>query len=127
MIAYLTHDEVNAKVAKQLAGRLGSDLTVMSLKDVDQFVTTESLLIDLDHLPPECRSHLFDLVSKGGLHRGLSVHSYHLSRAEVRALRAAGVGVARRLTSVFLASCADAAPRGGSAEEVCSVSVSADL
>ena len=127
MIAYLTHDAVNAEVANQLARQLGSNLTVLSLKDVDRFVTTDRLLVDLDHLPPECRSNLFDLVSKGGLHQGLSVHSYHLSRAEVRTLRAAGVGVARRLTRAFLASCANAALRGGSTEKARGVVESAGL
>ena len=117
MIAYLTHDDVNAEFAMQLAAQLGSDLTVLSMKDVNQFVTTEVLLIDLDHLPPECRSNLFRLVRTGGTHEGLSVHSYHLSRAELRTLRSAGVVVARRLTLALLTSCAERSRRDDSEEE----------
>jgi hypothetical protein len=127
MISYLTHDEVNAQLAEQLARQLGSNLTVLSLKDVDRFISTDLLLIDLDHLPPECRSHLFDLVGKGGRHRGLSVHSYRLSRAEVRTLRAGGVAVARRLTGAFLSSRVNAGVRGGPAEKACGVTESAGL
>ena len=72
---------------------------------------------ELDHLPPECRSDLFRHVRNGGVQKGLAVHSYHLSRSEVRTLRAAGVVVARRLSLALLASCAEKSRRDGSEDE----------
>ena len=101
-IAYLTHDEVNAAVARRLARRLGLRLKVLTVKSADRTAAADLLVLDLDHLPPECKSKLFLRVGSGRLRQGVAVHSYNLTATEERALRAAGVHVARRLTAAVL-------------------------
>jgi hypothetical protein len=102
VIAYLTHDEVNAADALRTARELGLDLIAIPVKDADQGVAADVLLLDLDHLPPECRTKLFREAAVGGLREGVAVHSYRLTAAERHALRTAGVGVARRLVADLL-------------------------
>jgi hypothetical protein len=112
MIAYLTHDEVNADTAGRLAHELGVELTALAVKDSRLIVDAELIVIDLDHLPPECRAELLARAAAGA-GAGLAVHSYHLRRAEVRALRAAGVRVTRWLTAATLGRAATRNPAGG--------------
>jgi hypothetical protein len=109
MIAYLTHDAVNAALARRMARRLGSDLTILRAQDADQLGAADRLVIDLDNLPRESKSELFRRAENGGLLTGVAVHSYNLTGAEARILRAAGVRVARRLTAALLAD----GPGGG--------------
>lgn len=109
MIAYLTHDEVNAHVAARLARRLRAELTVLPAKDADQ-LAAHVLLVDLDNLPREWRANLLAHAAHGPLPDGLAVHSYHLSDAEWRTLTAAGVRVTRRLNSALLACVANSEP-----------------
>src|SRR4051794_15573435 len=99
LIAYVTHDEVNAAVAARLARRHGLELIVLSVRDAEQAVAADRLVLDLDHLPPESRSKLFLRAGAGNLRPGVVVHSYNLAPGEDRALRSAGVVVARRLTA----------------------------
>ena len=101
-IAYLTQDQVNAAVATRMARRLGLTLVVLAVKDADQAVAADSLVLDLDHLPAECKSKLLFRAGGGQLWSGVSVHSYNLARSEVRDLRTAGVMVHRRLTAAAL-------------------------
>lgn len=109
MIAYLTHDEVNAYVAARLARKLRVPLTVLPAKGTDQ-LAAHVLLVDLDHLPREWRANLLARAARGRLPAGLAVHSYHLSGADARTLRAAGVRVAHRLTAALLTGAADSGP-----------------
>lgn len=109
MIAYLTHDEVNAHVAARLARRLRAELTVLPAKDADQ-LAAHVLLVDLDNLPAAWRANLLARAAHGPLPDGLVAHSYHLSDAERRTLSAAGVRVARRLTAALLACAANSGP-----------------
>jgi hypothetical protein len=111
VIAYLTHDDVNAAVARRAARELGLELTQFPVKDDDLTVLADVLLLDLDHLPPEFKSDLLRRAGNGSIRKGLAVHSYHLSPAEARALRAAGVLVARRLTTGLLDAGSAAAAR----------------
>lgn len=102
MTAYLTHDQVNAALARRIAARLGLDLTVLALKDADRAVAADALVLDLDSLPRDARSKLFLRVGSGELRSGVGVHSYHLTGSEARTLRRAGVRAERRLTAAAL-------------------------
>ena len=103
MIAYLTHDEVNAAVARRAARRLCGRLKVLGVKDADRAAAADLVLLDLDHLPPECKLGLLRQAVGGELANRFAVHSYQLSTADERVLRAAGVRVATRLTAALLA------------------------
>ena len=103
--AYLSHDEVNTALAGRMARRLGIVLTTLHVKDAEHAVAADLLVLDLDHLPPECKSKLFLRVGSGELRTGVAVHSYHLTAAEARALRGAGVRVSRRLTAAVFTRC----------------------
>ncbi|MBA4192251.1 MAG: hypothetical protein C0467_30140 [Planctomycetaceae bacterium] len=99
MIAYLSHDQVNRTLVRRMARRLGLDLVVLSLKEADQAVAADLLVLDLDSLPSDTRSKLFLRVGNGELRSGVAVHSYHLTSSEARTLQVAGVRVTRRLTA----------------------------
>jgi len=102
MIAYLSHDQVNSSLARRIGDRLGLDLIVLTLKDADQAVAADLLVLDLDSLPSDTRSKLFLRIGRGELRSGLAVHSYQMSASETRTLQAAGIRVARRLTAGVL-------------------------
>jgi len=102
VIAYLTHDEVNAAEARRAALEAGLDLTVLPIKDGGQAAAADAMLLDLDHLPADIKLDLLRRAAGGRLSNCVAVHSYQLSPAEVRALRAAGVLVSRRLTACLL-------------------------
>jgi hypothetical protein len=102
MIAYLTHDQVNASLASRIAARFNLDLIVLALKDADQAVAADALVLDLDSLPLDARSKLFLRVGSGELRCGIRVHSYQLTASEARTLRRAGVRAERRLTALAL-------------------------
>lgn len=106
MIAYLTHDEVNASVATRLARRLRAALTVLPARIADQ-LAAHVLLVDLDGLPREWRANLLARAAAGRLPPGLAIHSYQLSASERRQLRTAGVRVSRRLTAALVACVAN--------------------
>jgi hypothetical protein len=103
VIAYLSHDQVNSALVRRMARRLGVKLIVLMLKDVEYAITADLLVLDLDHLPPKCRSELFERIGSGEFRSDVAVHSYHITAAEARSLAAAGVRVARRLTAAVLA------------------------
>jgi len=102
-IAYMTHDPVNAVLARRMARRLGFNLAVLAVKDANHAVGADLMVLDLDHLPPECKSNLFLRVGNGELREGMAVHSYNLTAAEKHALRRVGVSVFRRLTAAVFA------------------------
>ncbi|MBA4192267.1 MAG: hypothetical protein C0467_30220 [Planctomycetaceae bacterium] len=102
MIAYLSHDQVNSTLARRIAQRLDLGLMVLTLKDAEQAISADLLVLDLDSLPSDTRSKLFLRVGSGELRSGVAVHSYHLTAAEARTLLAAGIRVTRRLTATVL-------------------------
>ena len=101
-VAYMSHDEVNSALALRIADRLDLDLAALTLRDAEHAIAADLLVLDLDHLPPECESKVFLRVGRGELRSDLAVHSYHLTETEADVLRAAGVRVARRLTAAVL-------------------------
>jgi len=106
VIAYLTHDEVNARFASRAAHKLGLDLTVLPVKDGEQAVAADMLLLDLDHLPPDFKADLLQRAESGRLRGGVAVHSYQLSPPETQSLQRAGALVACRLTAGLIAASA---------------------
>jgi hypothetical protein len=103
VITYFTHDEVNAALARRMARKMSLELTVVTVKDIDQAGASDLLLFDLDHLPIEFKEELFQHVQRSDLGARIAVHSYHLSASEVRCLRKAGGLAARRLSAALLA------------------------
>lgn len=100
-VNYLTHDEVNAFVAERLARRLGLKLAVLTVRDEAEAWAADRLVLDLDHLPAECKTELLRAAA-GQMRAGVVVHSYHLAAGERIRLRAFGVRVYRRLTGAVL-------------------------
>ena len=101
-VTYLSHDEGNWAHASRIAERLGLELTVLTLREAEYAFGGDLLVLDLDHLPSDCKSKLFLQIGRGTLRDGVTVHSHRLAPAEVDTLRAAGVRVARRLTALIL-------------------------
>jgi hypothetical protein len=99
-IAYLTHDDVNAAAARDLASRLGLTLVVLDVRQTD--LTAGRLVCDLDHLPPEVKVGMLQNARAGVSLPSVGVHSYHLTPEEAQVLRAAGAVVSRRLTARLL-------------------------
>jgi hypothetical protein len=99
-VAYLTHDEVNAAAARELASRLGLSLVVLDIRQIHP--TAGRLVCDLDHLPPEVKSELLSNARAGVNMCSIGVHSYHLTPEETKLLRAAGAVASRRLTARLL-------------------------
>ena len=98
--AYLTHDDVNAAVARELASRLGFSLVVLKLSETEP--DASRLVCDLDHLPPDVKAGMLANARTGVNLPSVGVHSYHLTSEESRMLRAAGVVVSRRLSARLL-------------------------
>jgi hypothetical protein len=97
---YLTHDDVNAAVARELASRLGFSLVVLKLSETGS--DTSRLVCDLDHLPPDVKAGMIATARTGVSLPSVGVHSYNLTAAEARMLRSAGVVVSRRLSARLL-------------------------
>jgi hypothetical protein len=92
--AYLTLDEVNARLAIRLGRRCGQDVHLVDLRSPD-LGREPFLVIDLDYVPPSEHERLFKLLP---LPAGrLAVHGNNLPADTVRRLARAGVVVRRRL------------------------------
>ncbi len=99
-VAYLTHDDVNAAAARTFAARAGLGLVVLDVRQSDPAAV--GVVCDLDYLPPEVKAGLLANARAGVDLSAVAVHSYRLTPAERRALRAAGAAVARRLSASLL-------------------------
>jgi hypothetical protein len=97
ILAYLSHDEVNLDLAQRLADAAGVQLCPLSVRDSAPAVSCDAVLWDLDGLPHAERAGALKALLAGPLTRPAGMHSYRLEGAEVRALRARGVAVSRRL------------------------------
>src|SRR5438067_1395066 len=92
---YLTHDEVNAARADDLAQKVGIEILV---HDIRERPMTSWLVCDLDFLPEEYSKRLFNQAQAGRDLSRVAVHSYRLTRSQARLLRSAGAAVSRRLS-----------------------------
>jgi hypothetical protein len=97
ILAYLSHDEVNLALARQLADAAGVLLRPLFVRDGPSDVSFDAILWDLDCLPAAERAAALKALLAGPLTRPVGVHSYSLGWLEAQALRARGVDVSRQL------------------------------
>jgi hypothetical protein len=97
ILAYISHDEVNLHLARELADAAGALLCPLFVRDRSSAVSFDAILCDLDCLPATERAATLKALLAGPLTCPVGVHSYNLERPEVRALRAKGIDVSRRL------------------------------
>jgi hypothetical protein len=100
-VAYLTTDEVNASLAGKFAAACGLELFLVHPDGTAPVDGARAIVYDLDFLPER---HAASLAAAASLPRrspALAVHGYNIDRGLARRLRAAGVVVARRLTSTL--------------------------
>jgi hypothetical protein len=95
VIAYLTTDEVNQTLALQMAERCGVQLFTLEPREGPPNGEFDAVLYDLDYLPQR-EAILNGLLSDSSTCKA-AVHSYNLTEAQVKDLRANGVTVYRRL------------------------------
>jgi hypothetical protein len=95
-IGYLTLDEVNLNLARQLAARLHVKLERLSFCE-DSPVDCNARLYEVDYLAPGDRQRLFARLKESSRDMPVAVHGFHLRKREVRSLRTAGIAVFRRL------------------------------
>jgi hypothetical protein len=101
VIAYLTTDEVNQTLALQIAERCGVQLFPLEPREAPPNGEFDAVLYDLDYLPQ--REAILNRLRSESFACKAAVHSYNLTEAEVKDLRANGVKVYRRLQpEVFL-------------------------
>jgi hypothetical protein len=103
-ITYLTHDEVNTAFAKRYAAKHKLRLTPTAVKDFIGTVGSDFLILDLDHLPSECKADLLREAEEGMVSPAIAVHSYHLSDEEIAVLESAGLVVSKRVTRAIRAA-----------------------
>jgi hypothetical protein len=97
IIVYISHDEVNLDLARQLADDAGVLLRPLFVRDRLSDFSFDAFLCDLDCLPAAERAGILNTLLAGLLTCPVAVHSYSLGWAEDQALRAKGVAVSRRL------------------------------
>jgi hypothetical protein len=91
-IAYLTTDEVNEALAREMARDCGIDLYPLAPKDGPPDTGYDAVLCDWDFWPAELRQELL-AEHVGPPDRPLAVHSYNLDETQAESLRSRGVAV----------------------------------
>jgi hypothetical protein len=109
MLAYLSHDEVNRDLAQQFAEAKGVLLCPLFARESASTGLSDAVLCDLDSLPSEERAGMLKALLGRSWMCPMAVHSYSLVRSEVKALRAQGVAVFRRLHEGVFANLLQAA------------------
>jgi hypothetical protein len=97
LIAYLTTDEVNADLARQMADRFDVSLHLLSPKDGSPDGEFDAVLYDWDHWPVGRQREVMAELLGGSLPHAVAVHGYNLEDAQAEALRQHTVAVYRRL------------------------------
>jgi hypothetical protein len=101
-IGYLTLDEVNENLARELAARFHVQLERLSFCNDSTEAFCDARLYEVDYLAPGDRQRLFASLINRSQDTPVAVHGFHLRGREIRSLRAAGIKVFRRLeTKVF--------------------------
>lgn len=101
-VAYVTTDEVNERLAMQMAANCGTTLDAFSPKDPPPDGEYAAVLYDLDYLPPAPGRNVLGELLAQPPGRPVAVHSYRLGQRQAAALRRHGCAVYPRLEmSVF--------------------------
>jgi hypothetical protein len=95
LVAYVTADEVNQYVARQMADVRGVALHVLSFQDPRPDNRYDAVLYDLDSLSPERHPGLLVELVCHPLPWPAAVHSRNLEERQVVALRRYGINVFR--------------------------------
>jgi hypothetical protein len=96
-IGYLTLDEVNETLGRELGLRFHIEFEKLSFCDDGAVECCDALLCEVDYLVPGDRQRLFTWLIDRSANRPVAVHGFHLCRRETRDLRAAGILVFRQL------------------------------
>jgi len=99
-IGYLSLDEVNQSLARQLASKIGVELHSLSFREDEPVGSCDAYLYELDCLTQLDRRELLARIVAGPAQRPAAVHSWNVSPNERRALHGKGVDVFRRLEEV---------------------------
>jgi hypothetical protein len=97
LIAYLSTDEVNQDLARQMADECEVTVSFVSLAETIGDGPYNALLLDLDYLPSGEQTKLLSQLLKDLVPLPVAVHSYNLKPEQVEVLRKNGVAVFRRL------------------------------
>lgn len=97
LISYLTLDEVNQQVAREIAQACRVILHLLTLDDASARSVRDPVVYDLDYLPPERRQQILAELLSDSPHGIVAVHSYNLADRQIARLRRNGVAVFRRL------------------------------
>jgi hypothetical protein len=95
--AYLTTDEVNQSLARDIALGCGITLDTLFPKDGPPDRGYDAVVYDWDSWPVELRQEFLASLEKGPLYRPVAVHGYDLPEDHAEALRNRGVALYRRL------------------------------
>jgi hypothetical protein len=97
LIAYLTTDDLNLALARQIADDHGATLFPLSFQDAPPDHRFDAVLYDWDYLPTDKRQEIQGDLLAANLPCPVALHSYHLAKKQAKALRQNGVIVAHRL------------------------------
>jgi hypothetical protein len=112
-IAYLTIDQVNERLAGDLADACGVSLQSLEPRDPSPDGKYDAVLYDLDSLPASMRDKLLaDLLARPAPYQ-VAVHSYNLEEWQTETLRANGVAVYRRFEPEIIESLRPASDQAG--------------
>ncbi|HYT89135.1 MAG TPA: hypothetical protein VEL76_10540 [Gemmataceae bacterium] len=98
-IGYLTIDEVNQRLAVELAGACGAVLEIVWPRDEPPDGRFDAVLYDLDCRPPSEREQLLGVLLAGPVTCPVALHSYNLEEHQIETLQANGIAVHRTLAS----------------------------
>jgi hypothetical protein len=92
-IAYLTTDEVNQHLAKEMAAACRVTLCPLAPKDPPPDKEFDAVLYDWDYWPAEKRQEVLAELRAGRLPGAVAVHGYNVEEGQAEALRGHAVAV----------------------------------
>ena len=84
-IAYLTTDEVNLDLARQLAKAQHITLCHLTPREATPGDLFDAVILDWDYWPVESRAETLAALVDGGANRPVALHSYNLDKAQAEA------------------------------------------
>jgi hypothetical protein len=96
-IGYLTLDELNESLAKQLAAEFHLVLLRLSFREDSPIDQCDALLYELDYLASEDQQKLISTLVVSTSQIPVAVHGLNMQRRDIKALHSKGIAVFRRL------------------------------